>query len=94
MHFYLSMLISYVFTFKCTKQEEFPTILDTPPNISDLTAIYKASKKRFDEDPIFKEKSRLNVVKLQSGDADCRAVWTLLCDISRAEFQKVIICLT
>jgi arginyl-tRNA synthetase len=38
---------------------------------------------------VFKEKSRLNVVKLQSGDAACRAVWTLLCDISRAEFQKV-----
>ena len=38
---------------------------------------------------MFKEKSRLNVVRLQGGDPDCRAVWTLLCDISRAEFQKV-----
>lgn len=63
--------------------------METPPNISDLTAIYKASKKKFDEDPVFKEKSRLNVVRLQGGDPDCRAVWTLLCDISRAEFQKV-----
>ena len=48
-----------------TPQEEYPNILETPPNISDLTVIYKASKKRFDEDPVFKEKSRLNVVKLQ-----------------------------
>jgi arginyl-tRNA synthetase len=76
------MLITYL-------QEAYPDILTNPPNISDLTLIYKASKKRFDEDPAFKELSRLNVVRLQSGDPACRAIWTLLCDISRAEFQKV-----
>ena len=42
------MLITYL-------QETFPDILTSPPNISDLTIIYKASKKRFDEDPVFKE---------------------------------------
>lgn len=26
---------------------------------------------------------------LQSGDPACRAVWNLLCDISRREFQRV-----
>ena len=76
------MLITYL-------QESFPDILTNPPNISDLTVIYKASKKRFDEDPAFKELSRLNVVRLQAGDAACTAIWKLLCDISRAEFQKV-----
>ncbi len=35
------MLITYL-------QEQFPDILQNPPNISDLTLIYKESKKRFD----------------------------------------------
>lgn len=76
------MLITYL-------QEQYPDILNHPPNISDLTLLYKASKKRFDEDIQFKETSRLNVVKLQSGDHACRAIWQLLCNISRTEFQKV-----
>jgi len=76
------MLISYL-------QDTYPTILTDPPNISDLTVIYKASKARFDSDEVFKERSRLNVVKLQSRDPACRAIWTLLCNISRAEFQNV-----
>jgi arginyl-tRNA synthetase len=76
------MLITYL-------QEAFPDILTAPPNISDLTQIYKASKKRFDDDPAFKELSRLNVVRLQSGDEACRSIWQLLCDISRKEFQRV-----
>jgi len=76
------MLITYL-------QEAFPDILTNPPNISDLTLIYKASKKRFDEDPAFKELSRLNVVRLQAGDEACRAIWLLLCQISRSEFQRV-----
>eukprot|EP01038_Epipyxis_sp_PR26KG_P012154 gene12154-16274_t len=76
------MLITYLL-------EAFPDILTSPPNISDLTVIYKASKARFDTDEQFKETSRLNVVKLQSGDKTCREIWTLLCNISRAEFQNV-----
>ena len=52
------MLITYL-------KEAFPDILTNPPNISDLTAIYKESKKRFDIDEQFKETSRLNVVNLQ-----------------------------
>lgn len=76
------MLITYL-------QDEYPDILTNPPNISDLTVIYKASKRRFDEEPLFKERARHNVVNLQAGDASCRAIWTLLCDISRVEFQKV-----
>lgn len=76
------MLITYL-------QEAFPDILTNPPNISDLTVIYKASKKRFDEDDAFKLASRNNVVKLQAHDPACTAIWQLLCTISRAEFQKV-----
>eukprot|EP01039_Chlorochromonas_danica_P008657 gene8657-9538_t len=59
-------------------------------NITNLTGIYKASKKKFDEDlNNFKERSRLNVVALQSGDPTCNKIWKLLCDISRIEFEKV-----
>ena len=76
------MLITYL-------QEAYPDILTNPVNISDLTVIYKASKKRFDEDETFKLTSRNNVVKLQAGDPACTAIWQLLCQISRAEFQKV-----
>jgi arginyl-tRNA synthetase len=54
------MLITYL-------KEVYPDILTNPPNISDLTQIYKESKKKFDIDSSFKENSRLNVVKLQSG---------------------------
>jgi arginyl-tRNA synthetase len=58
-------------------------------DISNLTKIYKESKKRFDENIEFKELSRLNVVKLQAGDPICRKIWQKLCDISRKEFQHV-----
>jgi arginyl-tRNA synthetase len=76
------MLITYLL-------EAFPNILQESPNISDLTAIYKSSKKRFDEDTDFKERSRLNVVKLQSHDPICYKIWQLLCEVSRQEFAKV-----
>jgi len=59
------------------------------PDISDLTEFYKSAKGRFDADEAFKEKSRANVVKLQAGDGECREIWRLLCDVSRAEFEKV-----
>jgi arginyl-tRNA synthetase len=59
------------------------------PNITDLTAFYKNAKQRFDESEEFKTASQLNVVALQSGDAECRLIWQMLCDVSRREFQKV-----
>lgn len=58
-------------------------------DMTSLTAIYKASKKRFDEDPAFKERSRLNVVSLQAHDPVCVNIWKILCEMSRREFQKV-----
>jgi arginyl-tRNA synthetase len=44
--------------------DEFPDFLENPPNIEDLVVFYKKSKSRFDAEPEFKERSRLNVVKL------------------------------
>jgi len=76
------MLITYL-------KEAYPDLLTNPPNITDLTVIYKASKKRFDDDAAFKDRSRSAVVSLQSGNPECLAIWGLLCDISRKEFQNV-----
>ncbi|CAH0476383.1 unnamed protein product [Peronospora belbahrii] len=59
------------------------------PNVTDLTKLYKAAKERFDADAAFHERSKAQVVQLQSGDEKSRKVWTTLCDISRREFQKV-----
>jgi len=57
--------------------------------ISDLVEFYKASKKRFDNEPEFKERSRKEVVKLQSGNNESTAAWKLLCDQSRKEFEDI-----
>jgi arginyl-tRNA synthetase len=58
-------------------------------DLRDLTEFYKQSKKRFDEDAEFKKRSQLEVVKLQSGDADCIKAWQILCDVSRIEFNDI-----
>ena len=55
----------------------------------ELTAIYKASKKRFDEDPDFTERARARVVKLQGGDEQTLAVWRALVEDSKRYFQSV-----
>ena len=56
-------------------KESYPNFLTEPPNITDLTGFYKEAKARFDEDKDnFKERARLTVVALQSGDDYCRQV--------------------
>jgi len=57
--------------------------------ISDLVEFYKASKKRFDNEPEFQKRSREEVVKLQSGDSQSLQAWNLLCDLSRKEFNEI-----
>lgn len=87
------MLITYL-------KEVAPQALTTADaiDLGDLVAFYKQAKQRFDEDEAFRETSRLEVVKLQSGDADSRRAWQLLCDQSRREFQIIYnlldICIT
>lgn len=76
------MLIRYM-------EVTYPNFLSDPPNITDLTVFYKNAKAKFDEDEEFKDIARKTVVKLQAGDKHCIAVWKLLCEISRVEFQKV-----
>jgi arginyl-tRNA synthetase len=44
---------------------------------------------RFDGDEDFQARSRQEVVRLQGGDAGSLRAWAMLCDLSRAEFQKI-----
>ncbi|KAG4982735.1 hypothetical protein JHK87_027484 [Glycine soja] len=81
------MLITYLF-------EKFPN----PDNVSeadigDLQAFYKASKLRFDSDPEFKLRAQQAVVSLQSGEIKYHKAWQQICEVSRAEFDKVYQCL-
>lgn len=77
------MLIEFLF-------EKFPNSEDVNETaIGDLQAFYKASKKRFDEDPAFKERAQQAVVRLQGGESKYRKAWAQICEISRNEFDKV-----
>ena len=78
------MLITYL-------REVYPQALTTADalDLGDLVDFYRQAKKRFDEDETFKEKSRQEVVRLQSGAEDTRRAWNLLCDQSRREFQVI-----
>jgi arginyl-tRNA synthetase len=49
---------------------------DLATELADLESFYRTAKHRFDAEPAFAEKARENVVKLQSGDAACKAMWT------------------
>ena len=74
-------------------RDEYPDALrkETSSNVDlgDLVQLYKAAKKRFDDDDDFKERSRLGVVKLQAGDVEALAAWESLCAASRVEYQKI-----
>ncbi|GBF79132.1 arginine--tRNA ligase [Aphanothece sacrum] len=78
------MLIAYL-------REVYPDALTTANvlNIGDLVTFYKQAKQRFDEDEIFKETARNEVVKLQAGNQESRHAWQLLCEQSRREFQLI-----
>ncbi|XP_059913621.1 arginine--tRNA ligase, cytoplasmic [Gadus macrocephalus] len=74
-------------------QDKFPDYVTSSPPIGDLQAFYKESKKRFDEEEDFKKRAYRCVVRLQSKEPEIIKAWTLICDVSRAEFQRVYDCL-
>jgi arginyl-tRNA synthetase len=78
------MLITYM-------RDEAPDVLEgrTQTDLTSLMQWYRAAKKRFDEDPEFKKRSQLQVVKLQGGDEVSLAAWKMICDISRRAFQDI-----
>nr|CCA22714.1 arginyltRNA synthetase putative [Albugo laibachii Nc14] len=73
----------------CHLIDAYPTWESEQPNVTDLTKLYKAAKERFDQDEAFRQRSKDQVVLLQSGDSHSHHVWEILCDISRKEYQKV-----
>jgi arginyl-tRNA synthetase len=78
------MLITYL-------REVAPEALTTADalDLGDLVAFYKKAKQRFDQDLEFQERSRQEVVRLQSGAEDTLRAWRLLCEQSRREFQMI-----
>ena len=47
-------------------KDKYPDFCENPPNITNLTQLYKDSKVRFNDDEAFKHASHVEVVKLQS----------------------------
>lgn len=78
------MLIAYM-------QESVPEVFagKTSTDLLELMGWYRASKKRFDEDPEFKKRAQQEVVKLQSGDPVSLAAWQAICEISRKAYQEI-----
>jgi len=58
-------------------------------NLGDIVEFYREAKKRFDEDPAFSNRSRDEVVKLQSGEGEATRAWKMLCRQSRKEFEQI-----
>lgn len=59
------------------------------PQLSDLETFYRAAKQRFDAEPEFANAARDYVVKLQSGDTECLALWQQFIDISLHHCEEV-----
>ena len=74
-------------------RDEYPQALDKDSvetvDLGDLVVLYKAAKKRFDDDDEFKTRAREGVVKLQAGNPEEIAAWEALCAASRVEYQKI-----
>ncbi|WP_347254609.1 arginine--tRNA ligase [Leminorella grimontii] len=66
--------------------------------LSDLEAFYRSAKQHYDSDPIFAERAREYVVKLQGGDEYCRTMWRKLVDVTMqqnlATYQRLNVTLT
>lgn len=58
-------------------------------DLTELTRIYKAAKKKFDEDENFKTRARLAVVALQSKEPKAYGIWEELCKISRRAYEEI-----
>ncbi|MBV9208937.1 MAG: arginine--tRNA ligase [Actinobacteria bacterium] len=59
-------------------------LLTTDPN-----AFYTAARRKFDTDPVFAERARSRLVRLQGGDPDTLAIWQRLVDISKEYLRQV-----
>jgi len=62
---------------------------DGSGSLKDLEQFYKDAKGRFDADEAFANKAREYVVKIQSGDKHCLALWQKFIDISLGHCEEV-----
>lgn len=70
-------------------QDKYPNYVEVSPPISDLQAFYKEAKVRFDSDEEFKKRAYSCVVQLQNYESEMVKAWKLICDVTRAEIQKI-----
>lgn len=68
-----------------------PSVLDgtEKTDLPKLMALYKQSKKLFDEDSAFKKAAQLEVVALQGGEPAALSAWKIICDISKRGYQEI-----
>lgn len=64
-----------------------PDVADS--GLADLEQFYRESKQKYDADPVFAERARNYVVKLQGGDTYCLAMWQKLVDITLHHNQAI-----
>ncbi|PJE16242.1 arginine--tRNA ligase [Legionella sp.] len=57
--------------------------------LNDLESFYKAAKSRFDNEPNFARRARLQVVLLQSGDSHCLELWAKFIKLSLAHCEEI-----
>ncbi len=57
--------------------------------LADLEDFYRQAKAHFDADPAFAARARAYVVRLQRGDAHCRALWQRFIAISTAHSEAI-----
>ncbi|WDE12853.1 arginine--tRNA ligase [Thalassomonas haliotis] len=57
--------------------------------LSDLENFYREAKVRFDDEEGFADRAREYVVKLQSGDSECAALWQQFIDISITHSEEI-----
>src|SRR5690606_3357756 len=72
-----------------THLQELPDQGADSRELANLETFYRAAKQRFDSDAAFAERARLNVVKLQSGDPDCLAMWERFIAISVSHCREL-----
>ncbi len=76
------MLLAYM-------EEKRAENVEISMELSDLEGFYRAAKGRFDESEEFADRAREMVVKLQSGDKDCLALWQEFNDVSLNHCHEV-----
>jgi arginyl-tRNA synthetase len=57
--------------------------------ITDPNSFYQAARRKFDSDPVFAERARSRVVKLQGGDPDTLRLWQHLVDLSKGYLHRI-----